>query len=105
MQRYGPRTALVVVDVQNDFADPKGSLSVTGGEGTIPVVNGQAAGAPAARAVGGFTRAGAPPPAVTARAAAATAAGAFVVYTQDWHPAHTPPFAQYGGIWPVHCVG
>src|SRR3972149_4145553 len=78
MQRYGPRTALVVVDVQNDFADPKGSLSVTGGEATIPVVNGQAA--------------------------AATAAGAFVVYTQDWHPAHTPHFAQDGGVWPVPCV-
>ena len=32
-------------------------------------------------------------------------AGGFVVYTQDWHPAHTPHFAQDGGIWPVHCVG
>ena len=31
-------------------------------------------------------------------------AGAAVVYTQDWHPAHTPHFAQDGGIWPVHCV-
>jgi nicotinamidase/pyrazinamidase len=26
------------------------------------------------------------------------------VYTQDWHPAHTPHFAADGGIWPVHCV-
>ena len=79
MQRYGPRTALLVVDLQNDFADPKGSLSVTGGEATIPVVN--------------------------AETELATEAGAFVVYTQDWHPAHTPHFAQDGGIWPVHCVG
>ena len=31
-------------------------------------------------------------------------AGAAVVYTQDWHPSHTPHFAQDGGIWPVHCV-
>jgi nicotinamidase/pyrazinamidase len=31
-------------------------------------------------------------------------AGAAVAYTQDWHPAHTPHFAQDGGIWPVHCV-
>ena len=79
MQRYGPRTALLVVDLQNDFADPKGSLSVTGGEATIPVIN--------------------------AETELAIEAGAFVVYTQDWHPAHTPHFAQDGGIWPVHCVG
>ena len=79
MQRYDPRTALIVVDVQNDFADPNGSLSVTGGEATIPVVNRETE--------------------------IAIEAGAFVVYTQDWHPAHTPHFAQDGGIWPVHCVG
>src|SRR5207247_4101000 len=30
--------------------------------------------------------------------------GAHVAYTQDWHPQHTPHFAQDGGIWPVHCV-
>jgi nicotinamidase/pyrazinamidase len=68
-----------VVDVQNDFADPKGSLTVAGGEATIPVVNREAW--------------------------AAIRAGAFVAYTQDWHPAHTPHFAQDGGIWPVHCLG
>ena len=34
----------------------------------------------------------------------ALAAGAAVVYTQDWHPAHTPHFAADGGIWPSHCV-
>ena len=28
---YDPSTALLVVDVQNDFADPSGSLSVAGG--------------------------------------------------------------------------
>jgi nicotinamidase/pyrazinamidase len=79
VQRYDPRTALIVVDVQNDFAAPNGSLSVTGGEATIPVVNREAGNA--------------------------IEAGAFVVYTQDWHPGHTPHFAQDGGIWPVHCVG
>ena len=36
MQRYNPRTALIVVDVQNDFADPAGSLSVTGGADDHP---------------------------------------------------------------------
>src|SRR5215218_2586057 len=32
-------TALVVVDVQNDFADPKGSLYVGEGERIVPPVN------------------------------------------------------------------
>lgn len=41
MARYDPQTALVVVDVQNDFADPKGSLYVAGGEAIVDFVNGQ----------------------------------------------------------------
>ena len=73
-------TALIVVDVQNDFADPAGSLFVQG-----------AADDPAAGQL--------------ARRGCATEAGAFVVYTQDWHPESTPHFAKDGGIWPVHCVG
>jgi nicotinamidase/pyrazinamidase len=76
--RYGPHVALVVVDLQNDFADPAGSLSVRGGADIVPLVN--------------------------AEIERALAAGAAVAYTQDWHPAHTPHFAQDGGIWPVHCV-
>jgi nicotinamidase/pyrazinamidase len=76
--RYGPVVALVVVDLQNDFADPAGSLSVGGGAAIVPLVNDE------------IER--------------ALAAGAVVAYTQDWHPAHTPHFAQDGGIWPVHCV-
>jgi len=78
MQPYDQRTALVVVDVQNDFADPAGSLAVAGGDQIVPIVN--------------------------AEVGAATSAGALVAYTQDWHPAHTPHFAQDGGTWPVHCV-
>lgn len=76
--RYGPQVALAVVDVQNDFADPAGSLSVRGGAEIIPLAN--------------------------AEIDRALADGATVVYTQDWHPEHTPHFAQDGGIWPVHCV-
>jgi nicotinamidase-related amidase len=30
---YDPRTALVVVDVQNDFADPQGTLYLNGSWG------------------------------------------------------------------------
>jgi nicotinamidase/pyrazinamidase len=78
MQRYQPTTALVVVDVQNDFVDPAGSLSVKGGDGVIPVINGEIE--------------------------MATLADALVVATQDWHPESTPHFAKDGGIWPVHCV-
>ena len=79
MQRYDPTTALIVVDVQNDFADPAGSLSVAGGDAVIPVINGEIA--------------------------MAMSAGALVAATQDWHPETTPHFHKDGGIWPVHCVG
>jgi nicotinamidase/pyrazinamidase len=78
MASYDSKTALVVVDVQNDFADPKGSLAVDGGEALIPRINEEVR--------------------------AAQEAGALVVYTQDWHPEVTPHFAKDGGIWPVHCV-
>jgi nicotinamidase/pyrazinamidase len=76
--RYGPEVALVVVDVQNDFADPAGSLYVKGGGDVVGLVN--------------------------AEIELALAAGAAVAYTQDWHPRHTPHFAEDGGVWPVHCV-
>ena len=75
---YDSRTALLVVDVQNDFADPNGSLSVRGGDAIVPIVN--------------------------AAAREAHAAGAYIAYTQDWHPHDTPHFAKDGGIWPVHCL-
>ena len=76
--RYNARTGLVVVDVQNDFADPHGSLYVNGADAAIEAIN--------------------------AEVQAAREAGATVVYTQDWHPPDTPHFAKDGGTWPVHCV-
>lgn len=79
MPDYDSQTALVVVDVQNDFADPGGGLYVNDGAAVVPVINDEIA---KAREV-----------------------GAFVVYTADWHPESTPHFAKDGGIWPVHCVG
>ena len=75
---FDERTSLVVVDVQNDFADPRGGLYVDDGQSVIPTIN---------RLV-----------------AAAGHAGALVVYTQDWHPERTPHFQASGGAWPVHCV-
>lgn len=78
MADYDRRTALLVVDVQNDFADPAGSLYVEGGHHIIGAVN--------------------------AEVAAAVAAEADVVYSADWHPPSTPHFRKDGGVWPVHCV-
>lgn len=78
MADYEPTTALLVVDVQNDFADPNGSLYVAGGETILDFVNDQIR--------------------------AAREGGARVVFTQDWHPETTPHFKKDGGIWPVHCV-
>ena len=75
---YDPTVALVVVDVQNDFADPAGGLAVGGGDRVVAVAN--------------------------EHVRAAVAAGAPVLYTQDWHPPDTPHFAKDGGTWPVHCV-
>lgn len=75
---YDPQTALVVVDVQNDFAHPDGGLYVREGEQVVPLINDEIA--------------------------RAKAAGATVVYTADWHPPSTPHFLKDGGVWPVHCV-
>lgn len=75
---FDSTTALVVVDMQHDFADPAGSLYVAGGEQVLP--------------------------GIVELIDNTLAAGGLVVYTQDWHPAHTPHFAADGGIWPVHCV-
>lgn len=76
---YDSRTALVIIDLQNDFASPEGSLCVSGAKQVVEAVNRQI---------------------VVARAS-----GAHVLYTQDWHPEQTPHFQPQGGIWPVHCVG
>ncbi len=74
----GGAEALIVVDMQNDFADPEGSLYVKGADRVIANVNREIL--------------------------KATADGRYVVYTQDWHPETTPHFQKDGGVWPVHCV-
>ncbi len=79
MPEYDAETALIVVDVQNDFADAEGELAVPGGAGVVAAVN--------------------------AEIAAAEQGGALVAYTQDWHPEHTRHFQGDGGPWPSHCVG
>lgn len=67
--------ALIVVDVQNDFAHPKGSLFVEGGDKVAATVN----------KLQEFFE--------------------IVIYTKDWHPPVTDHFDNYGGPWPAHCVG
>lgn len=78
LEQYDPTTALIVVDVQNDFTDPAGGLFVIDAEAILPKIN--------------------------ARIGACREAGGLVVYTQDWHPERTPHFVTDGGPWPVHCV-
>ena len=90
-----PVPALVVVDMQFDFADPAGSLFVQGAPDILP--------------------------GVAAEIEKATAAGVLVVYTQDWHPPGHVSFAtSHGGrkpmdqlrlddgreqvLWPEHCL-
>lgn len=67
-------TALVIVDMQNDFADEKGALFVPDARKTIPVIRGL---------LDRFRERGAP-----------------VYFTQDWHAEDDPEFR----IWPRHAV-
>ncbi len=70
-------TALIVVDVQNDFC-PGGALPVPGGDLIVPVIN---------QYMKEFIDKGLP-----------------VILTRDWHPGKTSHFKEGGGIWPPHCV-
>ncbi len=67
-------TALVVVDMQNDFAHPEGALFVPDAPKTIPIIR--------------------------RLLEEARARGARVIFTQDWHREDDPEFR----IWPVHAV-
>lgn len=83
------RKALVVVDFQNDFAHPAGSLFVAGADRILPRID--------------------------SLLCSAKGRGDLVVTTQDWHPADHVSFAATHGLpaftlrdgditWPVHCV-
>ncbi|HYM90569.1 MAG TPA: isochorismatase family cysteine hydrolase [bacterium] len=67
-------TALIVVDMQNDFVDPRGSLCVGTARATVP--------------------------AIARLCTFARAHGLTVVYTQDWHRPDDPEFA----LWGAHAV-
>ncbi|MDC4206093.1 MAG: bifunctional nicotinamidase/pyrazinamidase [Candidatus Manganitrophus sp.] len=71
------KTALIVVDVQNDFC-PGGALAVPAGDSVAPILN---------RYADLFSRSGAP-----------------IYATRDWHPENHLSFKARGGPWPPHCV-
>ncbi|MEE9189556.1 MAG: bifunctional nicotinamidase/pyrazinamidase [Candidatus Neomarinimicrobiota bacterium] len=71
------KTALIVVDVQNDFC-PGGSLAVQEGDKIIPPIN---------RMIEWFQKANLP-----------------LFFTRDWHPEKHISFVDQGGPWPIHCV-
>ena len=77
MLYLSPRTALIVVDVQNDFC-PGGALPVRDGDRIVPVLNDYLE---RLRVCNGP-----------------------VIATRDWHPPNHCSFHDHGGVWPPHCV-
>ena len=71
------RTALLVVDVQNDFC-AGGALAVPAGDRVVEPIN--------------------------RLLAAYAAAQAAIFASRDWHPIGSSHFIGGGGQWPVHCV-
>lgn len=71
------KSALLIVDVQNDFC-PGGALQVPDGDRVVEPING---------AVQRFVAAGLP-----------------VLASRDWHLPVSRHFRNMGGSWPVHCL-
>lgn len=71
------RTAIIVVDMQNDFMDD-GTLPVKGARAIIPAIN---------HAI-----------------ASLLPHNPLVITTQDWHPLDHSQLQPNGGPWPVHCI-
>ncbi|MFQ6081511.1 MAG: bifunctional nicotinamidase/pyrazinamidase [Candidatus Bathyarchaeia archaeon] len=71
------KSALIIVDVQNDFC-PGGALPVPNGDEVVPILN---------EYIKKFKE-----------------AEASIYATRDWHPVNHMSFKTRGGIWPPHCV-
>lgn len=71
------KTALFIIDVQNDFCE-NGALAVPDGNAVVPVCN---------RLIQMAAERGCP-----------------VLASRDWHPANHCSFKDFGGPWPMHCV-
>jgi nicotinamidase/pyrazinamidase len=72
-----PESALIIVDVQNDFC-PGGSLAVPEGDQVVPPLN---------TLIRRFRQVRHP-----------------IFATRDWHPEGHASFVEQGGPWPPHCV-
>lgn len=70
-------SALLLVDVQNDFL-PGGALAVPDGDAVLPAMN---------EYIARFREHDLP-----------------ILASRDWHPAETSHFEAGGGPWPPHCV-
>ena len=70
-------SALLIVDVQNDFC-PNGALHVPDGDRVVAPIN---------RAIERFRVEGLP-----------------ILASRDWHPPVTRHFQEHGGRWPAHCI-
>ncbi len=77
MEKIDKESALIIVDVQNDFL-PGGALPVPNGDEVIPILN---------KYIELFNKVGAP-----------------IFVTRDWHPPNHISFKTQGGIWPPHCI-
>ena len=73
----GPKKALLIVDVQNDFC-PGGALPVPKGDKVVPVLN---------KYIKIFLKKDLP-----------------IFASRDWHPKRTKHFRDFGGDWPHHCI-
>lgn len=70
-------TALILVDVQNDFC-PGGSLAIPSGDEVVWPLNHEVTGA--------------------------RNNGWMIIAGRDWHPEVSKHFKDFGGVWPIHCV-
>lgn len=78
MKENKKRYSLVIVDMQNDFCNPKGSLYVEGADEMVHKL---------------------------AQFIEDNADDIYeVIFTMDWHPYYHDSFTLCGGPWPVHCV-
>lgn len=72
-----PRSALIIVDVQNDFC-PGGSLAVPHGDEVVLPIE---------------------------RMIAHALRHEWTIFaSRDWHPEDTTHFKKHGGVWPEHCI-
>jgi nicotinamidase/pyrazinamidase len=79
-RRDRDKSALIVVDYQNDFCLPTGTLYVPGGETIVSIIN--------------------------AYIAKFRESGQLVIFSRDWHPQTTPHFKCFENPqgWPPHCI-